>query len=70
MRVFDVCANARSRGGATCDQPRALCSALNGVYGHHHGVPSCGAHGVCAHGDARVHVDAHVRGVLDDDVSY
>ena len=48
------------------DQQHALRSGDDGERVHPHDVPSCDAHGVCAHEDARVQQDERVYDVRDD----
>ena len=65
LRVFGVCANAQWLHGAFCVQQHARHSGDGGAYVHLPRAPSCGAHGVCAHGDARVQQGERARDVRD-----
>ena len=69
LRVFGVCANAQWLHGAFYVQQHVRHSDGGGACVRRPRAPSCGAHGVCAHGDARVRQDERARDVLDDGVS-
>ena len=65
LRVFGACVNVQWLHDAFCVQQHARHSGGDDARGRRPRAPSCGAHGVCAHGDARVQQDVRACDVRD-----